>query len=150
MLNASILCPEIMGSFIDHLNQAKHNIACAEEFLDNCDCYDWAVTAAFYAALHFVEAGFTCTPVGHTETHRPSRKQPHTHRLEMVKDHFGTPCWKHFRKLYNASLQVRYLDVSKAGIATDFLKITDARRFVTGNLAEVRKEVHNKSGLDLS
>ena len=47
-----------MADLADHINQAKHNEACAAHLLSEKTYRDWAITATFYAAVHFAESAF--------------------------------------------------------------------------------------------
>ena len=52
-----------MASVNQHLRQARHNESLANMLLSDSPVRypDWAVTAAFYAALHYVDYYFMCT-----------------------------------------------------------------------------------------
>lgn len=141
-----------MADFIDHVNQAKHNLMCAEKFLANSQCRDWAITAAFYSALHFVEAGFTTTNILHTDFRRPQDESLHTYRMRQVKDKYGKECWLSYRKLFDASYNVRYLALwnSQMGGALDYFNHNDAKNFIEKELGVIRREVQTISGIDLS
>lgn len=58
-----------MALLADHIRQANHNQECAKFMLGDTTMRDWAITAAFYSAIHFVEAGFTTiAAIEHSET----------------------------------------------------------------------------------
>jgi hypothetical protein len=142
-----------MADFIDHLNQAKHNLGCATKFLNDCQCRDWAITAAFYSALHFVEAGFTTiTDIVHSDLKRPEDENAHSFRTRMVKDKYGKECWMSYRKLFNASYNVRYLALSgsQVGNALSYYDHEDVIDFINKDVTKVRQEVQSHSGLNLS
>ena len=141
-----------MADFIDHVGQAKHNLSCAKKFLDDNRCRDWAITAAFYSALHFVEAGFTITNIIHTDLNRPQNESPHTFRMREIKNEFGKKCWFSYRKLFDASYNVRYLALwnSKTGEALSYYSQNDVKSFIENELGVIRREIQTISGLDLS
>jgi hypothetical protein len=141
-----------MANLPDHIAQAKHNLECAEKFLQGGGCDDWAITAAFYAAVHFAEAGFAATEIEHTESSCPDEEEPHAYRERTVKEKFGVPCWKSYRKLREASFNVRYLVLWKSGrigTALDYYSSDDVNRFVKRDLPTIRGEIQ-KSGVDLN
>lgn len=141
-----------MAEFIDHLNQAKHNLSCAQKFLKDPSCRDWSITATFYSAVHFAEAGFTATPVLHTEQTNNSDMGAHAYRSNMVNKHFGKDCWKSYRKLVDASYNVRYLGLwkSKIGGALTYYSPEDVKNFIEKDLSLVRREIQSSVKLDLS
>jgi hypothetical protein len=142
-----------VADFIDHLNQAKHNLECAKSFLKIRNAHDWAITAAFYSAIHFVEAGFTAiNSIEHTEVATPRHMSHHEFRQRTVLQHFGNDCYRNYRKIKEASHNVRYLALhrSQTGISLDYYPPIEASRFVNENVNKVRRDVQNKCGLDLS
>lgn len=141
-----------MADFIDHLMQARHNLSCAAKFLNDSQCRDWAITAAFYSALHFVEAGFTTTDIIHSDLKRPEYENAHTFRSRMVKDKFGKECWLSYRKLFDASYNVRYLALwgKQAGDALTYYNPDDVKQFIQKDVVKVRQEVQSHSGLNVS
>ena len=141
-----------MADLVDHVAQAKHNFACASKFLTDTPCRDWAITAAFYAAVHFAEAGFTATDVGHSETGRPQNEEPHAYRERQVLSKFGDACYKSYRKLRVASYNVRYLAnwSARPGMSLGYYTQADAIRLVTVELPAIRQEIQSTLGVDLS
>ncbi len=85
-----------MASEKDHLAKAAHN----EKFLAVIPegFADWKAIAAFYVAVHLVEA-FFATQQRHSRGHR--------RRNLFLKKHHRS-IYKHFYALYNYSLFVRY------------------------------------------
>ena len=141
-----------MANLPDHVAQAKHNLDCAEKFLQGGGCDDWAITAAFYSAVHFAEAGFAMTEIEHTESSCPDGEEPHAYRARAIKENFGVPCWKSYRKLREASFNVRYLALWKSGrigTALGYYSPNDASQFVKQDLLTVRREIQ-KSGVNLN
>lgn len=141
-----------MADFIDHVNQAKHNLSCARKLVGDNQCRDWAITAAFYSALHFVEAGFTITNIVHTDLNRPRNESAHTYRMREIKNEFVKKCWFSYRKLFSASYYVRYLALwnSQTGEALSYYSQDDVNSFVENELGVIRHEIQTISGLDLS
>lgn len=130
-----------MADYLDHIRQAEHNEALAKIILDEHPTYhDWSITVSFYAAIHFVEAGFAQdSKIGHSETSKPRGKEPHQHREDLVKDKYGNECWRYYRKLRIASHNVRYLATMRPGLATSYYSLNDAKTFFETNLNEIRK-----------
>ncbi len=134
-----------MADFIDHLHQAQHNMDCAKRLVSNPQDRDWAITAAFYSAVHFAEAGFNNNEILHSESKCPSTISPHKFRENMVKAKFGNICFRSYRKLFDASYNVRYLPMtySTTGIALDYYSQADAIKFIDTELATIIKEIQN-------
>jgi hypothetical protein len=133
-----------MADLVDHIAQAKHNFECASKFLIDTQCRDWAITAAFYAAVHFAEAGFTTTDIGHSETGRPQNEDPHAYRQRQVLNKYGDDCFKSYRKLREASYNVRYLALwsdNRPGTGLDYYSQADATRLVTVELPAIRQKI---------
>ena len=82
-----------------HLAQARHN----EDFFGRIDQSldsDWAVTALFYAALHYVDAYLfrkNLNPGDHAERNRMMQANPTTSAI-----------WSHYRRLLDRSWDARY------------------------------------------
>lgn len=135
-----------MAAAIDHIAQAWHNRDCATRFLR--DCRDWAITAIFYAAIHFVEAGLTAKPEGHSDSTTPDDISPHKHRENLIRQYFSPRCFHAYRKLDEASRNSRYLLKPDPGNALTYYSDRDARAFLT-NLDTIRQEVQSGSGVNL-
>jgi uncharacterized protein (UPF0332 family) len=140
-----------VADFIDHLNQAKHNLESAQKFLQDRTIHDWAITAAFYSAVHFVEAGFISIPtVIHTETAVPSDISDHTFRQNQVRENYGNVCYLNYRKLRIASENVRYLWPSRIGLSSEYYSLADVNDFVNNVLSKIRNEIQLIRKIDLS
>jgi hypothetical protein len=143
-----------MADLVAHVQQASHNERCANYLLATApDARDWAITAAFYAAVHLLEACFTSVPVGHTES-APDRgdEDPHTYRSRKVRELAGS-AYVSYKKLLNASYHVRYLPATAPGgsrFALEYYDISAARTLVQSSLAEVRAQLQQSFDLDLS
>ncbi|MGD0877787.1 MAG: hypothetical protein ABSA01_06535 [Anaerolineales bacterium] len=140
-----------MADFIDHLHQALHNLDCAKRFVANSNDRDWAITAAFYSAVHFAEAGFISTDVIHSELKCPQGITPHKFREEKVKEKFGITCYRSYRKLINASYNVRYLPMafSRTGMALDYYSQDDAKRFIDADIPIIINEIQLATNMKL-
>jgi hypothetical protein len=134
-----------MASKEVHLAQARHNEDAALQLKDT-DFYDWGCTAAFYSALHYIEAGFNDNPaVVHTselyKTTKGVRKDEdykggeHAFRAMLVGRLFPK-AETAYRQLWNASNTVRYIESGQ--IATDSIKKPVAERLITGDLPKVK------------
>ncbi|MBI1927228.1 hypothetical protein HYR99_23675 [Candidatus Poribacteria bacterium] len=89
-----------MPNQAQHEDQAQRN----ETFFQSLDRTvavnrEWIVTAAFYAALHWIEAYFDNRHGLHFESHRA--------RNDAVT-RFRLPVWAEYIRLYRASRQARY------------------------------------------
>lgn len=89
----------------EHLAKARHNERFLQELrLDTTDFLDWAVTVAFYSALHYIDAllaynhGFD--PKDHRE--RSTELTRHAHLRKNVK--------YSFEDLKNDGIEARYTD----------------------------------------
>lgn len=107
-----------MPSKESHIAAAKRNQITLDYLLNGGDEHlPWAVTVAFYKALHVVEAVFAAdkqSPVPHADDHK-LRNQA----LKTVKRY--QHLWRMYRPLWEASLIARYLRVDgNAATYTDF------------------------------
>ena len=123
-----------MSSRAAHLRQARHNEGLAKEFVRSGYRYrDWAVVAAFYAALHYFEARlhdeppFTHHLVGirifHTEdvTSDPDTRgiySPHRWRHELLESNCAAATAEAYWRLRAASESARYHTRSSREIRT--------------------------------
>lgn len=113
-----------MSSRAVHLRQARHNEGLAKEFVRSGYRYrDWAITAAFYAALHYFEARLHDEPpfthplvnirIFHTEgiTDAPDTRgnySPHRWRHELLESNCAAATAEAYRRLRAASELARY------------------------------------------
>jgi len=130
--------------FLDHLTQAKHNQDCANRFLMISTDRDWAITAAFYAALHFTLAGLICKkiysiPIG-------DERSLHAAQSKKIKEIFGSICYKDYQKLFFASDKVRYIR-DYSGISSNqipslnYFSQSDVNTFVKCSLPNIKQEI---------
>ncbi len=133
----------------DHISQAIHNRQCAAKFL--AGCRDWAITAAFYAAIHYVEAGLVATEVEHSNISCPPDEALHDYRQRMVQEKFGDVCFRSYRKLRQASWSVRYLtkSMTNPGTALSYYSQDDVKRFLEVELPTIKDEIHRAVGVNL-
>jgi len=141
-----------MANFVDHIDQARHNLQCARNFSQGTNCKDWAITAAFYSALHYVEAGFEAMGFGHTDQNRPTDESAHSYRTRELRKKFGLDCYKSYRKLSVASYQVRYLAEwqTRSGIATSYFSLIDIDKFINEDVEKVKNEIQVITSCNLS
>lgn len=113
-----------MAEFQVHISQAQHNESLAQYLLSltKVQFHDWAITASFYSAIHYVEARFIDeADVNHSETSIPIGEDkkleytPHGWRQRVVRDRFTKRTWKAFRKLRETSEIARYLSYGRMG-----------------------------------
>ncbi len=129
-----------MADFIDHVKQANHNQNCAAKFANSRDTLDWAITAAFYSAIHFVEAGIATTNMGHSHVSCPSDTSLHDHRQDLVRKNYRS-CYRNYRSLRQASQAVRYLSDQKTGLASNYYSNLDVKEFVHTDLQTIKTEI---------
>jgi hypothetical protein len=133
-----------------HLAQAKHNEDVADLLVGADSTHDWAITAAYYAAIHYVECWLydfmKAEDKKHTETSMPLRenKEPkhsmHNWRQIIVENNLAEDTARSLRKLKVTSDQARYLVVTRKGpggkpiwicmTADEFFKPEHARNIV--------------------
>jgi len=97
----------------EHIRQAEHNEALAARCTQNFP--DWAMTALFYAALHWAEAYFYADrPSG-----KPDGYITHDERSAAVLDRISQEAYTQYRYLEDQSRNARYrcTRFSKADIA---------------------------------
>lgn len=94
-----------------HAAAAKRNQGTLEYLLKDDAHLEWAVTVAFYKALHIVEASLATKQPGcveHTDDHKSrNRLLKTTIRFQHI--------WKMYRPLFEASLIARYLRENENG-----------------------------------
>lgn len=110
-MNPYYIKRENMADFLAHLNQAKYNRKFAIDLAKIGTRRDWAITVAFYAALHFVEAGL----IGKNQISTTDRSidddiSIHEKRVRSLLNSYGEDIYRPYRKLMTASRRVRYLD----------------------------------------
>jgi len=146
-----------MADYFVHLSQAKHNEEVANHLVKNPPFHDWGITAAFYAAIHFLECWLFNKPEKHTETSIPigedGRLQytPHAWRERILERELSKKAFIGFRKLRDASETARYLSLYRVAPgrmpqwvdkpAPDYFKPEDARSMVEKDLTSLRNEL---------
>ena len=145
-----------MSDLLSHIKQAQHNAACARFLLKEPVLYpDWAITAAFYAAVHFVEASFTTrNEIGHTETtqDRAPKEEKHSYRLRKIRE-LAQPAWRSYRNLFDASYNVRYLTHggSQSGqVANRYYSERAVKELVNVDLLTIQKQLEIAFRVNLS
>jgi len=139
-----------MADYIDHIRQAEHNEALGELLVANPQFRDWLITVAFYAAIHYVEADFTKdSSIQHTERSKPKDVSAHVWREQLVEQRYSKDCFKSYRKLREASQDVRYLVRAirrgQTGIAPAYYSQEDAERFFRHHLEVVKADTMQSS-----
>ena len=141
-----------MATYKDHLSQAKHN-ECLCKYLaedPSLDYKDWLITAAFYSALHYIEANLYADPSTprHVDTSCPPGYSKHDWRLRLVAENYSLECYKSYKKLFDASMAVRYLENwrRQPGAAMNYYLDATAKLFYTRDLQQVKSDLHHISG----
>lgn len=142
-----------MASLEAHIRQANHNEACARHVMGSDDQYrDWAITAAFYAAVHLAEATFYEIPrVKHSDqAWDRGKRDPHGYRIDKIRD-IAKGAYKSYKKLYNASRHVRYLTYMAEGgqFGPAYFTESDAQTLIDIHLETVRSELEKATGTSL-
>ena len=144
-----------MADLLAHVEQARHNETCANLILaTDVNARDWAITAAFYSAVHLVEAGFTTMHnIGHSEMAADRGKRGlHKYREDKMLG-VSRPAYDSYRKLSNASYNVRYLPSTAPGgslFALLYYKEPEVRKMLEVYLPTVRSELERALGVRLS
>lgn len=129
-----------MPDLVTHVNQAIHNRKCADILLSehSANYRDWAITAAFYAAVHYAEGSFTTDSA--IKNYDQDKERRHQFRIETIRKRVGngSQCWRSYRKLYEASRTVRYLTASMKQ-AVDYYSTDEADKLVQIHLENVRE-----------
>ena len=104
-----------MADFLAHLHQAKYNKIFAIELARSGVRRDWAITVAFYAALHFAEAGLIGkNKISTTDKNLNDDKALDTRRADLLLASYGDLPYRKYKKLMNESSRARYLDNQSA------------------------------------
>lgn len=122
-----------------HIDQAKHNQKAAKK-LSDINFFDWAITAAFYSALHFLEAAFIKDPkLGHSEGKFNSLKinesdlvkgkSLHAFREMLISNKFPKDNIKtKFAQLRTMSEACRYIEKSGGKMGNSFISPKDVAK----------------------
>jgi len=100
-----------MSTYHAHLIQARHN----EELIqllgpDSREFPDWVITATFYSALHYLEAGFSNNNnILHSHQCKRQNEPIHRTRQRLLRSHHSQQAYQSYRNLYDASIISRYL-----------------------------------------
>ncbi|MBI2788714.1 MAG: hypothetical protein HYX59_08535 [Elusimicrobia bacterium] len=101
-----------------HYQQALHNKRISHELIARADIggHDWAITACFYALIHYFEAILFFLDEKHSESSIPrdanTGKQAfttHTWRERLIEKYSSPAAAKTFSKMRNLSQTMRYL-----------------------------------------
>lgn len=146
-----------MADYAVHLSQAKHNEEVANRLIKDPPYHDWGITAAFYAAIHYLESWLFNRREKHTETSIPVGMDgklqftPHAWRERIVERNLNRSAFKSFRKLRDASETARYLSLHRIGPgrkphwlgrpASQYFRPESAEFLVKEDLTRLRKEL---------
>jgi len=141
---------------MSHIDQANHNEQCARFLIDDAPEYrDWAITAAFYAAVHLAEASFfTHSDIGHSATAKDrGGAEIHRYREGKIRE-LANSAYPSYRKLREASQHARYLARSRGSSTThqsmmDYYGESVVRNFIEKDLPKVRDELEKAFGVNL-
>jgi len=133
-----------------HLSQARHNEEVADRLISDPPYHDWAITAGFYAAIHYFESWLFNKPEQHSETSRPknpngSLPSVHAWRLHLIQQKLTPEAFKSYEKLKVSSENARYLDFPNAlanFTAFDYFTPTEAEKLVRKNLGVFKGELN--------
>lgn len=108
-----------------HLDRAERNEKLASVLA--APYWDWAVTATFYAAVHYVEAYFaTKIPPLHSGNH-PERNN------HIQDDAILKTCWRDYREMKNQAVNARYyphIPMEKADVLKVGKKLATVKNLV--------------------
>lgn len=132
-----------------HRSQAEHNKATAKKLLEQQPHHDWAITAAFYAAIHYFECWLFKKYGEHTETTIPINPDgkleytAHGWREQLIKTHLSRKAFTSFRKLRSASETARYLSLSRLSprSSPDWIRSPASEYFSVEQARELVEEV---------
>lgn len=135
-----------MSSYHAHLIQARHN----EELIHLLDpgsreFPDWVITATFYSALHYSEAGFNNnSEILHSHSRKLQNESIHYTRQRLLRDYYSLRVYQSYRNLYDASMISRYLydPVTRQDILSGYLyhSTQEVEQFYYIDLDNIRKE----------
>jgi hypothetical protein len=135
-----------MGSRQAHLIQARHN----EDLIhfldpDSIEFPDWVITATFYSALHYVEAGFNNNSnIWHSHMCKMPREPIHDTRERLLRDNYNLQVYQSYKNLFDASYISRYLwdRATRQDVLSGYRYFTrqEVRDFYDKDLANVKRE----------
>ena len=129
-----------MADLLEHLNQAHHNERCAQYILDSQPKYrDWAITAAFYAALHYADACYSLPG-------KADEASAHTVRARQLEGKCRA-AFLIYRKLDDASRNVRYL---RGSGSWQRVYSEENVKTLLDSLVKFRQELEKETKIDLS
>lgn len=104
---------------------------------------DWAITCAFYAALHLVEACFvTQREIGSSKYARDRKRNESQHEYRQRKvEELAPRAARPYKHLFFACHQVRYSTKPNSSLARDYYTDTDVQQFLDQDLPRIRTEL---------
>ena len=149
--------PSDLSDRIAHIRQAQHNEELAKKLVeDGYQFKDWAVTAAFYAALHYFEARLHQEPpftypgisgrIFHSESSIPTydnsaryRYSNHGWREQLIRRNCDRATVTAYRELRDASQIARYHEgVVASTTAHEHYSNQEVERLITTLLERVK------------
>ncbi len=118
-----------MGTEEKHIAKARANERFMESITDEYP--DWIAVAAFYAAVHWVEAGFRAQGLHNSNKHK--------HRNDRLKHKFPA-VWAEYKPLWNISKLARYE-------AYRTVTAKKARKIVNRRMPRLRKMIERDMGI---
>ena len=118
----------------DHIRLANRNHEFLLKLLQDGDFPDWAVTVAFYKAVHVVEAVFAASMAFDSTSHSVREERLKIPRFKDI--------WKDYSHLLTASRIARYLSSSGAGefhSFADYLDLEGVKNLVRKRLYGVEQ-----------
>ena len=138
-----------MSAKITHKAQAEHNEKLALQ-LSNSDSFDWSITCAFYAALHYVEAKFATLPkILHTEecfnrnkdfANEAKITNVHSFREWLISKNFSKTVYGCYKQLQRNSEIARYLEDARNKTAFTYFTKEIVKKLLD-NLNTIKNEL---------
>jgi hypothetical protein len=123
-----------------HFRQGEHNEGLARTLAGDATFADWAIVAAFYAALHYIDAQLISN-LGIDPERGPGpghNVSVHKHRQDLVRQHYPR-AFVPYRNLRLQSEQVRYL-TGLSDVSTEYFGRPQAEDAVEQDLLKVKEE----------
>lgn len=98
-----------MGTYAEHINQAKKNFSFLSAINSNIDeCWDWQVTVCFYTALHLINAHIVTKSNYNYISHSKVNKELNPFNDDSPSK-LSEDIYLSYIKLFNLSRRSRYL-----------------------------------------
>lgn len=134
-----------------HVKQAEHNGSLATKLVSvsPIEYKDWAITIAFYAAIHYVEAYLAIGGV-HSEKQVDGKtyKSGHDYRASNIDRILSSNAAESFLLLYRLSRMLRYLELHgqevESGIGGSWIVDKDVALHVKSDLGSIKSDIERK------